>query len=46
MAQQTAHHSGDGKQCNGVPEGIKTRWEIHETARMAFHLHASAGLGF
>jgi uncharacterized cupin superfamily protein len=28
------------------PEGSKTRWEIHDTVRKAFHLHASAGLGF
>ena len=26
-------------------EGSRTRWEVHETVRKAFHLHASAGLG-
>jgi uncharacterized protein len=28
------------------PEGSRTRWEVHETVRKAFHLHASSGLGF
>jgi uncharacterized protein len=28
------------------PEGSRTRWEVHETVRKAFHLHASGGLGF
>ena len=28
------------------PEGTKTRWEIQETVRKAFHLHAAEGLPF
>ncbi len=28
------------------PEGTKTRWEVHETVRKSFHLHAAAGLPF
>jgi uncharacterized protein len=28
------------------PEGTKTRWQVHETVRKSFHLHASEGLGF
>lgn len=28
------------------PEGSRTRWEVYETVRKAFHLHASGGLGF
>ena len=28
------------------PEGSRTRWDVHETVRKAFHLHASNGLGF
>jgi len=28
------------------PEGTKTRWEVHETVRKSFHLHASEGLPF
>ena len=28
------------------PEGTKTRWEVHETVRKAFHLHAADGLPF
>ena len=28
------------------PEGTKTRWEVHETVRKAFHLHAAEGLPF
>ena len=28
------------------PEGTKTRWQVHETVRKSFHLHASEGLPF
>ena len=28
------------------PEGTKTRWQVHETVRKAFHLHAADGLPF
>ena len=28
------------------PEGTKTRWQVHETVRKAFHLHAAEGLPF
>jgi uncharacterized cupin superfamily protein len=28
------------------PEGTKSRWEVHETVRKAFHLHAAEGLPF
>jgi len=28
------------------PAGSKTRWEVHETVRKAFHLHAAEGLPF
>jgi uncharacterized cupin superfamily protein len=28
------------------PEGTKTHWDVHETIRKSFHLHASAGLPF
>ncbi len=28
------------------PEGMTTRWEIHETVRKSFHLHAKDGLPF
>jgi uncharacterized cupin superfamily protein len=28
------------------PEGTKSRWEIHETIRKSFHLHAAEGLPF
>lgn len=29
-----------------LAEGTKTRWQVHETIRKAFHLHAAAGLPF
>jgi uncharacterized cupin superfamily protein len=28
------------------PEGMKTRWQVHETVRKSFHLHAAEGLPF
>ena len=28
------------------PEGSTTRWEVHETVRKSFHLHAADGLPF
>jgi hypothetical protein len=28
------------------PEGSKTRWQVHETLRKSFHLHAAEGLPF
>jgi uncharacterized cupin superfamily protein len=28
------------------PEGMSTRWEVHETVRKSFHLHAAEGLPF
>lgn len=28
------------------PEGSTTRWEVHETVRKSFHLHAAEGLPF
>jgi uncharacterized cupin superfamily protein len=28
------------------PEGMTTRWDVRETVRKAFHLHASEGLPF
>ncbi|MCY3923488.1 MAG: cupin domain-containing protein [Chloroflexi bacterium] len=28
------------------PEGAKTRWQVHETIRKSFHLHAAEGLPF
>jgi uncharacterized cupin superfamily protein len=28
------------------PEGTRTRWQVHETLRKAFHLHASEPLPF
>jgi uncharacterized cupin superfamily protein len=28
------------------PDGTKSRWEVHETVRKAFHLHAAEGLPF
>jgi uncharacterized cupin superfamily protein len=28
------------------PEGTTSRWEVHETVRKAFHLHAAEGLPF
>ena len=28
------------------PEGTRTRWQVHETLRKAFHLHSEAGLPF
>jgi uncharacterized cupin superfamily protein len=28
------------------PEGMTTRWQIHETVRKSFHLHAKDGLPF
>jgi uncharacterized cupin superfamily protein len=28
------------------PEGTKTQWQVHETVRKAFHLHAAEGLPF
>jgi uncharacterized protein len=28
------------------PEGTKTRWQVHETIRKAFHLHSASGLPF
>lgn len=27
-------------------EGMKTRWQVHETVRKTFHLHAAEGLPF
>lgn len=28
------------------PDGSKTRWQVHETVRKTFHLHAAEGLPF
>jgi uncharacterized cupin superfamily protein len=28
------------------PEGTKSRWQVHETVRKSFHLHAAEGLPF
>ena len=28
------------------PEGTKTRWQVHDTVRKSFHLHAAEGLPF
>lgn len=28
------------------PEGAKSRWQVHETVRKSFHLHAAEGLPF
>jgi uncharacterized cupin superfamily protein len=28
------------------PEGTTARWQVHETVRKSFHLHASEGLPF
>jgi uncharacterized cupin superfamily protein len=28
------------------PEGMTTRWQIHETVRKSFHVHAKEGLPF